>query len=175
MTSGSQTVDLRSNLRTHSGKTCKRAIEWFLPHPPSPYSSRATASFVGKCRTQWDYGEIWPLVNSRDVIFDLSEKNDRRTFGRPFSKLSNAACRFSLRCLVFEISGGGGHPPPVGAKLAQPHSSVRGLRRHEKFKVRSGQVTKGHHNSVVDGKFNGGIFIFVDGLELPKIAIYFFF
>ena len=26
-------------------------------------------------------------------------------------------------------------------------------------------------DSVFDGEFNGGIFIFVDGLELPKIAI----
>ena len=58
----------------HYGKVCKRAIECFFPRPPSPYSSRATASFVGKCWTQWDYGEIWPLVTSRDVIFDLSEK-----------------------------------------------------------------------------------------------------
>ena len=42
--------------------------------PPNPFSLRATASFVGKCRPQWDYGEIWLLVTSRDVIFDLSEK-----------------------------------------------------------------------------------------------------
>ena len=40
------------------GKTCKRAIECFFPRPPNPYSSRATASFVGKCRPQSDYGEI---------------------------------------------------------------------------------------------------------------------
>ena len=55
--------------------------------------------------------------------------------------------------------------------------------------VRSGQVKLGQilklvfsnkigwclSDSVLDGKLNGGIFIFVDGLELPKIAIYFFF
>ena len=64
-------------------------------------------------------------MTSSDVIFDLSEKNDRSTFGRP-PKLSNAVCRFSLRCLVFEISGGAVIRPPVGAKLAQP-PSVRGL------------------------------------------------
>ena len=46
----------------------------FFPRPRSPYSSRVTASFVGKCRPQSDYGEIWPLVTSSDVIFDLSEK-----------------------------------------------------------------------------------------------------
>ena len=28
-------------------------------------------------------------------------------------------------------------------------------------------------DSVFDGEFNGGIFIFVNGVELPKIAIFF--
>ena len=60
-------------------------------------------------------------------FFDLSEKNDPSTFGRPSAKLSNAVCRFSLRCLVFEISGGEAviGPPPVGAKLAQTPVGAR--------------------------------------------------
>ena len=68
-------------------------------------------------------------MTSRDVIFDLSEKNDRNTSCRPSPKLSNAVCRFSLRCLVFEISGWGGGrssaPRPVGAKLAQSPVGAR--------------------------------------------------
>ena len=58
LTSGGHTVDLRSNLRAYYRKICKRAIECFFQRPPNPYSSRATASFVGKCRPQSDYGEI---------------------------------------------------------------------------------------------------------------------
>ena len=74
MTSGGQTVDLRSNLSARYGKICKRAIGCFFSRPPNPCSSRAIASFVGECRLQSDYGEICPLLTSSDVTFDLSEK-----------------------------------------------------------------------------------------------------
>ena len=126
MTSGGQTVDLRSNLRTHYGKVCKRAIKCcFFPRPPNPYSSRATASFVGKCRTHTVKFDLWwPLVTS---FFTLAKKMTEIPSCRPSPKLSNAVCRFSLRWLVFEISVGGCHPPsprrcevgpaPVGARV----------------------------------------------------------
>ena len=50
------------------------------------------------------------------------------------------------------------------------------------FRLRSGQIRSNFEvglskqnwyisDSVVNGEFNGGIFIFVDGLELPKIII----
>ena len=50
------------------------------------------------------------------------------------------------------------------------------------FRLRSGQIRSNFEVglfkqhwclsvSVFDGEFNGGIFIFVDGLELPKIVI----
>ena len=74
MTSGGQTVDVQSNLRTYHGKICKRAIECVFPRPPNPNSPRATASFVGECRPHSDYGEIGPLVTSSDVTLTLVKK-----------------------------------------------------------------------------------------------------
>ena len=58
-----------------TGRSVKGLSNVFFTRPPNPYSSRATAAFVGECRPQLDYGEIWPLVTSSDVIFDLREKN----------------------------------------------------------------------------------------------------
>ena len=54
---GGQTVDLRSNLRTYYERSVK-GLSNFFPRPPNLCSSRATASFVWKCRPQSDYGEI---------------------------------------------------------------------------------------------------------------------
>ena len=84
---------------------------------------------LSRITVKFDLWYLWLLVTFgsvfSDVTFDLSEKkNYRNTFGRPSPRLSNAVCRFSLRRLVFEISGGGGHPP-VGAKLSQTPVGAR--------------------------------------------------
>ena len=74
-----------------------------------------------------------PKSNNAKKTFHVSSQPRRqRQHHRHYGsisplKLSNAVCRFSLHCLVFEISGGGGRssPPPVGAKLAQTPVGAR--------------------------------------------------
>ena len=58
-----------------------------------------------------------------------SSKNDPYVFCSTLHGLSNAVYRFSMRCVVLEISGGGGlksTPPPVLGWLRPP--PVRGLK-----------------------------------------------
>ena len=57
-----------------------------------------------------------------------SSKNDPYVFCSTLHGLSNAVYRFSMRCVVLEISGGGGlksPPPPAGSRLAQTPAGAR--------------------------------------------------
>ena len=58
--------------------------------------------------------------------FLVWSKNDLSIFCRTRYALSNAVFRFSLRCVVFEITGGGRYPPPPGRpKVAQTPGRAR--------------------------------------------------
>ena len=64
----------------------------------------------------------WPLV----TLFFTWHKNDLIISSRSCLALYNAVCRLSLRCLVFEISGGvSDTPPPVGTKVSQTPVGAR--------------------------------------------------
>ena len=56
-----------------------------------------------------------------------SSKNDPYVFCSTLHGLSNAVYRFSMRCVVLEISGGGAeiNPPPAGSRLAQTPAGAR--------------------------------------------------
>ena len=57
-----------------------------------------------------------------------SSKNDPNVFCSTLHGLSNAVYRFSMRCVVLEISGGGAEinpPPPAGSRLAQTPAGAR--------------------------------------------------
>ena len=67
MTSGSQTVDLSSNLRAHYEKTCKRAIECFLRVFPTfivHELRRHLSEHAGLSRITVKFDLWWPLVTS---------------------------------------------------------------------------------------------------------------
>ena len=67
---------------------------------------------------------FWPPVTS--IL--TSSKNDPYVFCSTLHGLSNAVYRFSMRCVVLEISGGGGgwnQPPPAGSRLAQTPAGAR--------------------------------------------------
>ena len=65
----------------------------------------------------------WPPVTS--IL--TSSKNDPYVFCRTWHGLSNAVYRFSMRCVVLEISRGGWNqpPPPAGSRLAQTPAGAR--------------------------------------------------
>ena len=55
-----------------------------------------------------------------------SSKNDSYVFCSTLHGLSNAVYRFSMRCVVLEISGGGAEiNPPAGSRLAQTPAGAR--------------------------------------------------
>ena len=55
-----------------------------------------------------------------------SSKNDPYVFCSTLHGLSNAVYRFSMRCVVLEISGGAEiNPPPAGSRLAQTSAGAR--------------------------------------------------
>ena len=56
-----------------------------------------------------------------------SSKNDPYVFCSTLHGLSNAVYRFSMRCVVLEISRGGGAEinPPAGSRLAQTPAGAR--------------------------------------------------
>ena len=89
MTSGGQSVDLRSNLITHYGKICKRAIKCFfcvlltvIVHE----LRRHLSENAGLSRITVEFDLWWPLVTS----FLTLAKKEWNTFVRPSPKLSNA-------------------------------------------------------------------------------------
>ena len=63
-----------------------------------------------------EIGQIWPLVTSGDLTFDLTLKVTRSSFVMIFDALSNAAYRVSLRGPGAEIEGGVLNNPPPSSR-----------------------------------------------------------
>ena len=100
--SGSQTVDLRSNLRAHWQRNAKRAIECAFAGRCNSSGSRIMSRFVEKCWKQLNltYGDLWWPDLWTDLI------NDRTSFVMIFGALSNTAYRMSLRGSGAYLEGG---------------------------------------------------------------------
>ena len=64
-------------------------------------------------------------MTSGDLNLNLTQ-NDPSTFSRACKDLSSAFFRLSMRCVVFELAGGGAHMcPPGRAKVAQTPGRAR--------------------------------------------------
>ena len=98
---------------------------------------RATDGFVRKLRNRPNSTIVLPHVTS----FFTRDQSDPIISSRSYLAISNAFCRLSLNCAVFEISRG--HictsPPPGSAKVAQLPPAVRGVK-----------IARGHNNHIRD-------------------------
>ena len=100
MAARGQTVDLTSKLLRVCWKTFDRAIKVFCSWHPSLSSSWVTAAFFRR------KGLIAKKLRFLDLLvtsFCTWSKNDLTIFHRTLHELSNAFCRLSVRCVVFEI------------------------------------------------------------------------
>ena len=70
--------------------------------------SRVMRQFVGKC----EIGQIWPIMISDDLIFDMTSEMDEEALLWFFYILSNSAYRVSLRGPGAELKCTLSMPPP---------------------------------------------------------------
>ena len=100
MAARGQTVDLTSKLLRVCWKAFDRAIKVFCSWHPSPSSSWVTAAFF---RIKGLIAKNLRFLDLLVTSFCTWSKNDLTIFHRTLHELSNAFCRLSLRCVVFEI------------------------------------------------------------------------
>ena len=114
MTSGVKSIDLRSNLIEKRYRGMKRAIQCFFRILPSYHTFGDNSECLRKTAIFSKFDLWWPLVTS--IL--TWPGNDLYKSWRSRRSLSNAVCRMSLRCVVFDISGGAESAPPPRTELA---------------------------------------------------------
>ena len=124
MTSGAHTIDWNVNLKAQIDSECPGLSFGYFEILLACIVIEIIASFWENSLLFGKFDLFWPPVTS--IL--TSSKNDPYVFCSTLHGLSNAVYRFSMRCVVLEISGGGGWnqpPPPAGSRLAQTPASAR--------------------------------------------------
>ena len=124
MTSGAHTIDENANLKAQIDSEGPGLSFGYFEILLACIVIEIIASFWENSLLFGKFDLFWPPVTS--IL--TSSKNDPYVFCSTLHGLSNAIYRFSMRCVVLEISGGGGWnqpPPPVLGWLRPP--PVRGL------------------------------------------------
>ena len=123
MTSGAHTIDGNANLKAQIDSEGPGLSFGYFEILLACIVIEIIASFWENSLLFGKFDLFWPPVTS--IL--TSSKNDPYVFCSTLHGLSNAVYRFSMRCVVLEISGGGGwnQPPPAGSRLAQTPAGAR--------------------------------------------------
>ena len=110
MTSGAHTIDGNANLKAQIDSEGPGLSFGYFEILLACIVIEIIASFWENSLLLGKFDLFWPPVTS--IL--TSSKNDPYVFCSTLHGLSNAVYRFSMRCVVLEISGGGGwnQPPP---------------------------------------------------------------
>ena len=124
MTSGAHTIDGNANRKAQIDSEGPGLSFGYFEILLACIVIEIIASFWENSLLFGKFDLFWPPVTS--IL--TSSKNDPYVFCSTLHGLSNAVYRFSMRCVVLEISGGGGaeiNPPPAGSRLAQTPAGAR--------------------------------------------------
>ena len=123
MTSGAHTIDGNANLKAQIDSEGPGLSFGYFEILLACIVIVIIASFWENSLLLGKFDLFWPPVTS--IL--TSSKNDPYVFCSTLHGLSNAVYRFSMRCVVLEISGGGAEitPPPAGSRLAQTPAGAR--------------------------------------------------
>ena len=123
MTSGAHTIDENANLKAQIDSEGPGLSFGYFEILLACIVIEIIASFWENSLLLGKFDLFWPPVTS--IL--TSSKNDPYVFCSTLHGLSNAVYRFSMRCVVLEISGGGAeiNPPPAGSRLVQTPAGAR--------------------------------------------------
>ena len=123
MTSGAHIIDGNANLKAQIDSEGPGLSFGYFEILLACIVIEIIASFWENSFLFGKFDLFWPHVTS--IL--TSSKNDPYVFCSTLHGLSNAVYRFSMRCVVLEISGGGWNqpPPPAGSRLAQTPAGAR--------------------------------------------------
>ena len=121
MTSGAHTIDGNANLKAQIDSEGPGLSFGYFEILLACIVIKIIASFWENSLLLGKFDLFWPPVTS--IL--TSSKNDPYVFCSTLHGLSNAVYRFSMRCVVLEISGGGLKSTPAGSRLAQTPAGAR--------------------------------------------------
>ena len=121
MASGAHTIDRNANLKAHIDSYCPGLSFGYFEILLACIIIEIIARFWENSLILGKFDLYWPPVTS--IL--TSSKNDPYVFCSTLHGLSNAVYRFSMRCVVLEISRGVEINPPAGSRLAQTPAGAR--------------------------------------------------